>query len=77
MRTTVDIPDETYRKLKVKAAEESSTVRQIVLEGLDLVLLQRNSAPPAQRLKLPLIRSTRKDKLVIDSEKIYEIIDFP
>jgi hypothetical protein len=44
---------------------------------LDLVLLQENSAPPAERLKLPLIRSTRKDKLVIDNEKIYEIIDFP
>ncbi|MDR3754087.1 MAG: hypothetical protein P4K93_09945 [Terracidiphilus sp.] len=77
MRTTVDIPDETYRRLKVKAAEENSTVRQVVLEGLDLVLLQQNSAPPAQRLKLPLIRSTRKDKLIIDNEKIYEIIDFP
>jgi hypothetical protein len=77
MRTTVDIPDETYRKLKVKAAEENSTVRQVVLEGLDLVLLQQNSAPPAQRLKMPLIHSTRKDKLVIDNEKIYEIIDFP
>jgi hypothetical protein len=77
MRTTVDIPDETYRRLKITAAEKNSTVRQVVLEGLDLVLLQQNSAPPAKRLKLPLIRSTRKDKLVIDNEKIYEIIDFP
>jgi len=77
MRTTIDIPDETYRKLKIKAVEKDSTVRQVVLDGLDLVLLQRSSAPPAERLKMPLIRSTRKDKLVIDNEKIYEIIDFP
>jgi hypothetical protein len=77
MRTTIDIPDETYRKLKVKAAENNSTVRQIVLDSLDRMFLQRSSEPPGRRLQLPLIRSTRKDKLVIDSEKIYEIIDFP
>lgn len=77
MRTTIDIPDETYRNLKIIAAEKNSTVRQVVLEGLDLILLRKDTRPPVQRLKLPLIRSTRKDKLIIDSEKIYEIIDFP
>ncbi len=40
-------------------------------------MLQPSSEPPVKRLKLPLIRSTRKDKLIIDNEKIYEIIDFP
>lgn len=34
MRTTVDIPDETYRELKIKAAREGSPVRQIVLRGI-------------------------------------------
>lgn len=77
MRTTIDIPDETYRDLKMIAAEKNSTVRQMVLDGLNLLLLQKDTRPPVKRLKLPLIRSTRKDKLVIDSEKIYEIIDFP
>ena len=59
------------------AAEKNSTVRQIVMDALNLILLQKDTRPPAKRLKLPLIRSTRKDKLVIDSEKIYEQIDFP
>lgn len=77
MRTTIDIPDEVYRNIKKLAVEQNSTVRQIVLDGLGLMLLRPSSEPPARRLKLPLIRSTRNDKLVIDSEKIYEIIDFP
>jgi len=34
MRTTIDIPDEIYRKLKVKAAMEGQTVREIVLRGI-------------------------------------------
>ena len=77
MRTTIDIPDETYRNLKMIAAEKNSTVRQMVLDGLHLILLQKDNHPPVKRLKLPLIHSKREDKLLIDSEKIYEIIDFP
>jgi hypothetical protein len=77
MRTTIDIPDETYRALKVLAAERNSTVRRIVLDGLDLVMMKQNADPPSKRLKLPLIHSERKDQLVIDSEKIYDLIDFP
>ena len=34
MRTTVDIPDETYRDLKMKAAREGTPMRQIVLRGI-------------------------------------------
>jgi hypothetical protein len=76
MRTTVDIPDETYRDLKIKAAQEGTPMRQIVLRGIERELRGAEERP-ARKLQLPLIRSTRKDKLVIDSEKIYEIIDFP
>jgi hypothetical protein len=77
MRTTVDIPDETYKSVKMVAVEHNTTVKQLVLEGLGLLLLHRAPKPPARRLQLPLIRSTRTDQLEIDSEKIYEIIDFP
>lgn len=76
MRTTVDIPDETYRELKIKAAQEGTPVRQIVLRGIERELREAEKRP-VRKLQLPLIRSTRKDKLIIDNEKIYEIIDFP
>jgi hypothetical protein len=76
MRTTIDIPDETYRDLKIKAAQEGTPVRQIVLRGIEREL-EGPAERPIRKLQLPLIRSSRKDKLVIDSEKIYEYIDFP
>jgi hypothetical protein len=76
MRTTIDIPDEVYRDLKVKAALEGTPVRQIVLRGIQRELREAEERP-VRKLKLPLIRSTREDNLVIDNEKIYEIIDFP
>jgi hypothetical protein len=76
MRTTIDIPDEVYRDLKIKAAQEATPVRQIVLRGI-VRELRGAEEKPVRKLQLPLIRSTRKDKLIIDNEKIYEIIDFP
>jgi hypothetical protein len=37
MRTTVDLPDDIYRAIKVIAAERGTTVRELVLEGLGMV----------------------------------------
>lgn len=43
MRTTVDIPDELYRSVKVLAAERGTTVRELVLEGLETVMRTRKA----------------------------------
>ncbi|HUB52241.1 MAG TPA: hypothetical protein VL986_08845 [Terracidiphilus sp.] len=59
------------------ALERDSSVRQLVLDALGILILQQPSSPPSERLKLPLIRSSRPEKLEMDNEKIYEIIDFP
>jgi hypothetical protein len=77
MRTTVDLPDDLYKSIRTVAIEDDTTLRQMVLDGLTLVLEKRASRAPAKRLTLPLIRSARPDTLDIDSEKIYEIINFP
>ncbi len=77
MRTTIDIPDETYKSIKRIAVEDETTVRQMVLDGLSLLLQMRKNRPVGKKLDLPLIRSTRGEVLDIDNEKIYELIDFP
>ena len=75
MRTSVDIPDETYRTVKVLAAERGDTFRNLVLQGLEMVVKQ--SAPaPRKRFELPVIHSSRPGSLVIDNEAIYDLIDF-
>ena len=76
MRTTIDIPDELYRRIKIIAAERGKTLRDMVLEGLEVVRHGKQSTP-RKRFMLPLIPSTRTDKLVIDNETIYDLIDFP
>ena len=77
MRTTIDIPDETYKNIKRMAVEENTTVRQIVLDALETAAQKRRSQSPPRRMRFPILRSTRPGTLDLDNEKIYDIIGFP
>ncbi len=76
MRTTVDIPDSKYRMLKSKAAIEGTTVKELVMRGVDVVL-DAEPARMGRRLKLPLVPSDHPGSLKLDNEKIYDLIGFP
>ncbi len=74
MRTTIDIPDETYRGIKVLAAERGTTVRDLVLQGVELVLHQ--PARSRGRFAVPVIRSKRPGTLHLTNEQIDELTAF-
>jgi hypothetical protein len=75
MRTTVDIPDPLYRELKGKAANEGSTVKDLILRGVEQELRGRRGR--TGRVRLPIVPSKRPGTLQIDNAKIFEIIPFP
>ena len=77
MRTAVDIPDDTYKTIKRLAVEDNTTVRQIVLDALQVAIQKRLAQSPPRRMKFPIIHSSRPGTLDIDNEKIYDIIGFP
>lgn len=75
MRTTIDIPDETFRKLKIKAATEGQTVREVVLHGIQREL-EGEGRRHVQKLKLPLIPSSQPGTLELTNEQIDELTAF-
>jgi hypothetical protein len=75
VRTTLDIPDEAYRRLKIKAAVEGKTIRKIALRGILREIDEPDSALP--RLSEPILKSYAPGSIDIDSEKIYDLIGFP
>ena len=77
MRTTLDIPDEAYRRLKIKAAMEGKTIRKIALRGLLREIDERDDAPPLPRLSEPTLKSYAPGSIDIDNERIYDLIGFP
>jgi hypothetical protein len=74
MRTTIDIPDKTYRDLKIQAAREGKTLRALVLEGVELVSRQPKAA--TKRFAVPVIRSKRPGTLHLTNEEIDELTAF-
>ena len=75
VRTTVDIPEPLYRKLKEQAAAQGNSVRGLVLAGLRSVLLQ-SRRPRPKRVSFPLIVS-KGPKVNLTNEQIYERVEFP
>jgi hypothetical protein len=71
----VDIPNPLYRELKGKAAREGRSVKDLVLRAVQLEL----EAVPKKvtRRKAPVIKSKNPGTLVLDNDKIFEIIPFP
>ena len=75
MRTTVDIPDGTYRLLKTRAAAEGSTVKQLLLRGAEAVL-QEPVGKDVRRLSQPPLNKGIPGSLHLTNEIIYDLIDF-
>jgi hypothetical protein len=75
VRTTVDIPAPLYRRLKKHAAEKGTSVRQLVVSGVETVLGEQER-PHRKRVKLPLIVS-KGPKVNLTNEQIYGQVEFP
>ena len=76
MRTTVDIPDAVYRRLKARAAREGSSAKALILRGVAGVLKEK-SRPSQRRVRGPIVPSKRPGALRLDNARIYEVISFP
>jgi len=76
MRTTVDIPDPVYRRLKTRAASEGSSAKELILRGVEQVL-KENRRKSRRRVRLPIVRSRTPGRVQLDNAKIYEVISFP
>ncbi len=75
MRTTVDIPDPTYRKLKSKAAQRGCSVKRLVLQSVEKEL--RAGTARKTRVRPPIVRSRQPGTLHLTNEQVYEIVPFP
>jgi len=62
MKTTVEIPDELFREAKATAARDGCKLKDLVVEGLRIVL--GKSKPAGRLLKFPLIPGNPKSALL-------------
>jgi hypothetical protein len=75
VRTTVDIPASLYRKLKEQAAAQGRSIRELILLGVRVTLVQ-GKRPRSRGVRFPLIVS-EGSKVDLTNEQIYEHLEFP
>lgn len=76
MRTTIDIPDALYKRLKTRAAGEGKSAKALILRAVEQVIAPK-PAPGPGKLKAPVIPSKRPGTLHLDNARIYDVISFP
>ncbi len=76
MRTTVDIPDPIYRRLKSAAALRGCSVKALVLRGVKAELEGAKGRRKRKAIRLPIIDSKRAGWLRLTNRRINEIL-FP
>ena len=55
MKTTIDLPDEVLHRAKVVAAQRRTTLKELFLSGLELVM-KSDSEAPAREAALSRLR---------------------
>lgn len=76
VRTTVDIPDPIYRRLKSVAALRGCSVKDLVLRGVKAEIEGPGERRKKRTIKLPIIDSRRPGWLHLTNRRINEIL-FP
>jgi hypothetical protein len=74
VKTTVEIPDALYRQLKSAAALRGSSVRELIVRGLEQQLKAERDGK--KDIKLPIIESKKPGRLRLTNRTIHEIL-FP
>ena len=68
MKTTLDIPDEIYRRAEMMAAQENREMKDLVSEGLRLVLGLAGKSRPAH------LRRMQKAPVSIRSGNVIRVL---
>ena len=80
MRTTVELPDELFRKAKAEAALRGVSLKILMADALrEKLFVPKPSGPTGKvhRVKLPIIKSKRPGSLQITNAQIEEILNEP
>jgi hypothetical protein len=72
MKATIELDDELYRQLKTAAASRGAKIKELVAEGVRLVLRGADTPIKTRRIKLPAVKSRKPGTLRLTNKMIAE-----
>jgi hypothetical protein len=73
MRTTVDLPDALFRKMKATAALQGMSLKQFITRAIEAEISKPRKGK-GYRVKLPLIHSKRPGTLDLTNAEIEDLL---
>lgn len=73
MRTTVDLPDDTFRALKALAIQRGITLKEILRRAAEKEIAQTDFVSKP-RVSLPLVRSKKPGSLELTNADIEDLL---
>lgn len=74
MRTTLDLPDEVFRKLKMLAAQRGMTLKQLLRSVVTRELEASKVGGVQRRLRFPLLDSKAPGRLRLTNAEIDRLL---
>jgi hypothetical protein len=73
VRTTVDLPDELFRDLKLKSAREGVTLKQLIVKALESHIHKAPARKP-RRIRGPLVHCKSKKPIALTNAEIEALL---
>ncbi len=75
MRTTIDLPDNLFRKAKAVSSIKGLTLKRFIAMAIEHELGSSTVNFERHRVTLPLVRSKRPGSITIGSDKIAKLLE--
>ena len=74
MRTTLDLPDATFRQLKSLAADRGQTLKQVLRAAVERELAVAATRGRTRRVKFPILDSKQPGTLNLTNAEIEDLL---
>lgn len=74
MRTTIDLPDDLFRRLKILAANRRVTLKTLVQRAIQNELVRARAQAPHRRLRFPILDSKQPGTLNLTNAEIEDLL---
>ena len=75
MRTTIDLPNELFRKAKAISSLKGITLKSFITAALEHELELNTLGLEPKKVRLPLVPSKKPGSIEVDSYKIAELLE--
>jgi len=74
VRTTLDLPDDTFRQLKLLAAQRGTTLKLVLRAAVERELVAARVRKRPRRVKFPVLASKEPGRLNLTNAEIEELL---